>query len=310
MPCYKPLDAWRTSTGIVFRETRDASGSLKLPCGQCHGCRLERSRQWAVRCLHEAQCHEHSCFVTLTYDDEHVPTSLVYPHFQKFMRRLRKRFGKVRFYMCGEYGEQSFRPHFHACLFGVRFPDLQLWKDSEGIRLYRSEVLEQLWPYGFASVGDVTFESAAYVARYVMKKQTGDRADVHYRRVDVRTGEDVMVESEFSRMSLKPGIGFNWWKRYHGEVFVHDGCVVRGRLVKPPRYYDVLSNRAAKPDLFDPKQFGAFFEQWKFRKALDEVEFQRFEKAMRCVEDSTPERLAVRAKVARARVLLKSRSLL
>lgn len=202
MPCYKPLDAWRplNSTGskkLVFSYHPARCGSvmpdLKVPCGRCVGCRLERSRQWAIRCVHEAQLHKNNCFITLTYDKAKLPErepglppadiSLHYPDFQKFMKRLRFKYGEgIRFYMCGEYGEKLGRPHFHACIFGHDFSDKKVWKKTDsGSIIYRSAELEELWPYGFSSVGDVNFESAAYVARYIMKKISGEAAESHYR---------------------------------------------------------------------------------------------------------------------------------
>lgn len=294
--CFKPLDAWRTHQGEVkFSEPRDYRDQLKLPCGQCVGCRLERSRQWAVRCMHEAQLHEHSSFVTLTYDDEHLVPSLDYQHFQKFMKRVRKKFGRVRFYMCGEYGEQFSRPHFHACLFGVFFSDRVPWKHLDsGSVLYRSAQLEALWPFGFSSVGDVTFESAAYIARYVMKKVTGDRADFHYLRVDTRTGEEISLVPEFNRMSLGrrkgEGIGGPWFTKFKQEVLCRDAVIAGGRPARVPRYYDVLT-QAADGFLFD------------------EIKYARLERALACVADSTPERLAVRESVASARLKYKKRTL-
>lgn len=192
MPCYHPLDAWRPdpSTGskkLIFsynaKHCHSPKPDLQVPCGQCVGCRLERSRQWAIRCVHEASLHQHNCFITLTYADEHLPpnNSLVYEHFQLFMKRLRKKYGEgIRFYMCGEYGENFGRPHFHACLFGHNFPDLKLWKTVNKQKLYRSAELETLWPFGHSSVGTVTFESAAYVARYILKKVSGEAAERHY----------------------------------------------------------------------------------------------------------------------------------
>ena len=130
MACYKPLRAWQCANGdVVFAELGrfDITRQLDLPCGQCVGCRLERSRQWAMRCLHEAKMHDRNCFVTLTYNNDNVPAdrSLNYRDFQLFMKRLRFHFRGVpiRFYMCGEYGEDFGRPHFHACLFGLDFPD-------------------------------------------------------------------------------------------------------------------------------------------------------------------------------------------
>ena len=173
------------SVKFVSRNKAGVEGTLELPCGQCIGCRLERSRQWAMRCLHEASLYDRNAFITLTYDDSHLPPggSLSYPDFQRFMKRLRRRIGsKVRFYAGGEYGEQgTIRPHFHACLFGYDFPDKVFFKRSaSGDKLYTSKLLESLWPYGISSVGDVTFQSAAYIARYCVAKRTGDAAKSWY----------------------------------------------------------------------------------------------------------------------------------
>lgn len=148
---------------------------LRLPCGQCVGCRLERSRQWALRCVHEASLHDSNLFVTLTYDDEHLPefNSLYYPDFQKFMKRLRKKFSRenIRFYMCGEYGETTLRPHYHVILFNFDLPDRRLYRRSHsGDHLFTSEILTKIWGKGFCPFGNVTFQSAAYTARYIMKK--------------------------------------------------------------------------------------------------------------------------------------------
>ena len=158
MPCFHPLTAYQSSDGsisFVERKGGDIVRSLSLPCGQCVGCRLERSRQWAMRCMHEASLYSRNCFITLTYNNEHLPSdnSLQYPDFQKFMKRLRKRFNGVdrsanpdsndqfpiRFYMCGEYGETFGRPHYHACLFNFDFPDKTLYRRSpSGSFIYRS----------------------------------------------------------------------------------------------------------------------------------------------------------------------------
>ena len=117
MACYSPIKAYRDSSGTLFFHSKVGTNIIKLPCGQCVGCRLERSRVWAARCVHEAQMHESNCFITLTYMDN--PVSLDYRDFQLFMKRLRSKSGKrVRFFMCGEYGENNSRPHFHAILFG------------------------------------------------------------------------------------------------------------------------------------------------------------------------------------------------
>lgn len=293
MACFSPLLAWQLESGeIIFHErSKKTLRELKLPCGQCIGCRLERSRQWAMRCMHEASLHDFNVFVTLTYSDENVPISLDHRDFQLFMKRLRKLKPDVRYYMCGEYGEQFSRPHFHACLFNCFFEDREYYRDlPSGSHLWRSKTLENLWPLGYSSIGDVTFESAAYVARYVMKKVTGNAAEAHYSACDRYTGEIVQRVPEYTRMSLKPGIGYEWFRRYREEVYPRDFVVLRGMKMKPPKAYDKLLKAA--PDL-----------------TSDEVELLRYNKAAKFVDDTTVERLAVREECAKARVKLKSRSL-
>lgn len=281
MPCYNPLTAYQCSGGdIVFVDTlrrNDVVKTLSLPCGQCIGCRLERSRQWAMRCMHEATLHSENSFVTLTYDDAHLPASgsLDYPEFQRFMKRLRKAFAPaaVRFYMCGEYGPDKGRPHFHACLFGIDFPDkVYFSKGPNGDRLYTSAMLDRLWPCGFCSVGAVTFQSAAYVARYCVAKVTGRAAAAHY-------GDLV---PEFNHMSLKPGIGARFFEQWSSDIYPHDYVVVNGVEVKPPKYYDRLYKRV-EPDVFN------------------DLQFLREQDGRSRYEDNTVERLAVKAVVATAK---------
>lgn len=294
MPCYSPIAAWQTEGGdVVFVERGRIRRALTLPCGQCIGCRLERSRQWAVRCMHEAALHEKNAFITLTYDPENLPLygSLVYRDFQLFMKRLRKHAPGVRFFMCGEYGELYQRPHYHACLFGYQFPDLKYYsRGASGSDNYTSELLSRLWTVGFATVGQLTFESAAYVARYVCKKVTGSAADAHYCRTDLRTGEIVQVEPEFGHMSLKPGIGAKWLDKYYSEVYPFDRVIVRGHPAKPPRFYD------KRLETLDYEKF-------------EELDLTRYTKSVSSAEDCTPERLRVREAVTRARLKFKVRSL-
>ena len=289
MPCYHPVEAWQLDNGqVVFVERGQVARSLFLPCGRCVGCRLERSRQWAVRCMHEAQLHDENCFVTLTYSDEHLPRdmSLKYDHFQRFMKRLRKHFAprKFRFYMCGEYGEQFGRPHYHACFFGLDFPDKLLVRGgNRENELYTSEVLERIWGYGSAKIGAVTFESAAYVARYVMKKVTGDEAEAHYRFVDLETGEVFQRTPEFCQMSRHGGIGKFWFDKFACDVYPHDYVVARGVKSKPPRFYDKLYKRVNADGFAD-------------------VQERREVGALRYKADNTPRRLSDRETVAKARL--------
>lgn len=263
MPCYHPLTAWQRSKGSqpVFKPIPDGS-LLLLPCGQCVGCRLERSRQWALRCVHEASLYDDNCFLTLTYSDDSLsskknPLNLEKSDFQKFLKRLRKSCNSknIRYYACGEYGELTQRPHFHACVFNHDFHDKELHTVINGQPLYMSDFLERLWPYGFSSIGALTFESAAYVARYVMKKITGSGVDdvdpvtglKPYQRVDER-GVVYDVTPEFNLMSLKPGIGFEWWQKYKSDLR-KDFITHRGVKQKPPRFYDKLLERY-DPDFY------------------------------------------------------------
>lgn len=287
MPCFKPLSAVRyysteegkrkISFGRHF-ENYDTAETLNLPCGQCIGCRLERSRRWAVRLMHEAKLHERNSFLTLTYDDSHVPAdmSLNVEHFQLFMKRLRKRCSEpLRFFHCGEYGEQTARPHYHCCLFGEDFSrDRRLYRTTpRGDRLYNSDFLSDVWGLGHAVVGDLTFESAAYVARYCLKKVSGDAAASHYagRR------------PEYVTMSRRPGIGAGWFERYMGDVYPSDEVIVRGRSVMPPPFYDKLLEKV-DPGLFDQvkrareREAGEFYDDpdnWSGRLLVqDEVKKQ------------------------------------
>lgn len=241
MPCYRPIRAWRSQhlnesgkRGLVFKQ-KDAHAvdlPLDIPCGQCVGCRLERSRQWAIRCIHEASLYDDNCFITLTYDPEHLPKdqSLKVEHFQLFMKRFRKKYPnkKIRFFHCGEYGENTGRPHYHACIFNHDFEDKKRYKDVNGNRLYTSETLETLWALGFCTVGALNFETAAYVARYIMKKVTGDKAEQHYQG----------RKPEYTTMSRNPGLGKPWLDKWKTDVYPHDYVIVNGKKVGVPKFYD------------------------------------------------------------------------
>lgn len=201
---------------------------------------MARSRDWATRIYHEAQLHDDNSFVTLTYSAEHLPddVSVSVRHLQLFMKRLRKRVGSVRFFGCGEYGEQNMRPHYHVIVFGHAFPDRTLWrKTPSGHLTYRSPSLELLWTYGHSEIGDVTHQSAGYVARYCLKKVNGPAADAHYRSINPITGELVQLRPEFICMSNRPGIGSAWYDQYSADAFPSDFLVVDGQKVPVPRYY-------------------------------------------------------------------------
>lgn len=301
MACVSPIEAYQLESGdIVFAERGKVLRALKLPCGQCHLCRLERSRQWATRVMHESQMHLANSYVTLTYDDAHLPIngSLRYRDFQLFMKRLRKHFGPVRFYMCGEYGEGlSRRPHYHACLFGVFFEDrVYHCKSDSGADLYSSKLLDSLWQNGLSTIGDVTFDSAAYVARYCMKKVTGNAAAAHYSSFDPLTGELFSLTPEFNKMSLGRkssgvrGIGSSWFAKYWRDVFPHDYVVVGNSEFAPPRYYSKLLEEM-DPDM------------------RESLEVPRYRKSLACAADSSPARLRAREAVSKARMAFSKRKL-
>lgn len=323
MPCHKPLVGYRSkfknATGkrsIVFN-TNDGytDQEVIIPCGRCDGCRLEYSRQWAVRCVHEASEHPANSFITLTYNEENLPEDLSIhkEHLQKFFKRLRRHLERkaeregtpvtrFKYYACGEYGDRNNRPHYHAILFGIDFyEDRELHSVKRGNYLYRSPTLEKLWPFGFSLIGEMSFESAAYVARYVRKKRKGDPDTVdkngktnrqYYERIDPDTGEIHQVEPEFclpSRGSGKAddptiwrkGIGASWYEKYKGDTkkdYIH----VRGHKQKLPKYYDAMTE--IEDELL--------YRQKKVKR-------KRMAKKM--AHDNTQERLDVKAAVLEAK---------
>lgn len=265
MPCYHPLEAvilpGRTANGkhnIKILSGQHASEvypswqRLQLPCGQCIGCRLEYSRQWANRCMLELPYHKESWFLTLTYDDEHCPQTwyafnddgeaapaltLVPRDLELFWKRLRKAHPNdhIRYYACGEYGSTTYRPHYHAIVFGLSLDDLRPYKSSpQGYDYFISDSLAKCWGLGFVVVGSVTWETCAYTARYVMKKAKGR---------DRQAYENLNLEPEFVRMSRKPGIGHQYYVD-HPDLYNHEYINLKtdtgGLKFRPPRYYDML----------------------------------------------------------------------
>lgn len=226
----------------------ESADLLTIPCGRCLECRLKKTRDWAVRCMHEAQLWDHSYFVTLTMDDVSVesrrnlwptpsPWSVDVRDWQRFAKRLRKLHPGFRFLASGEYGGESLRPHYHACIFNLPLKDLMHWKTVNGNPLYLSPTIAKVWPFGIHSIGQVTFESAAYVAKYTIKKRSGAQFASHYERVDPSTGECWQVKPEFAVMSRRPGLAARWLDKYSSDVFPSDEVIVNGRQFKPPLYY-------------------------------------------------------------------------
>lgn len=302
MTCVGPLTAYRPKRGsgdgrLVFDKRKSETGiAIKIPCGQCAGCRLETSRQWAMRCMHEKQMHNASSFLTLTYNDDKLPRggSLSLDDYQKFMKRLRWRFGNgLRFCGCGEYGDTTRRAHYHVLLLNVDFSDRVYHKMApSGSPLFTSKTLDELWSdergnLGHSLIGNVDFDSCAYVARYVMKKIIGkDTFDSSL--YDVESG--VVRLAPFLTMSRCPGLGASWFEKYGVHAYHFDSVIMNGMEVRPPRYYD-----------------GKF-------SSLDSVRFERLKvkrrrKAALYKCDNTVRRLRVRELVMLAKLKLKGRSL-
>lgn len=263
MPCYTPNQAYFSLRSDGKKDLKFSNhlarnwrlglpmpdNSIGVPCGRCRGCRLERSRCVAIRCMHELDMHDQSCFLTLTYAPEHLPKdgSIRKGVMQDFMHDLRQKCSRgfeyldlkgrecfyqkkqgIRYLYSGEYGEQLSRPHYHALIFGFDFPDRRFFKATKGGRIYVSKTLSDIWPFGHHGIGMVSFESAAYVARYCLKKVNGDLAEDHY------AGR----QPEFAEPSRRPGLGRPYLEKYFSDIYPRDYVVVRGRQCRPPRYYD------------------------------------------------------------------------
>lgn len=275
MTCRAPLEAAREKKGqgkpLIYQRGQrpktlaEGYEALELPCGQCRGCRLEHSKKWAMRMMHEAAYLEefegrYSSFITLTYDEEHLPQheTLVKDHFQNFIKRFRRLIEpfKISYYGVGEYGSQCpdheiidcplcggiQRPHYHGIIFGWPFPDKQVLGTRDGLLVYESKTLGRAWKFGSHEIGSCTFESCQYVSKYIMKKVTGDKKHDHYVKYLYATDQLVEIEPEFALMSRNPAIGRRWYENYWPDVYPSDECPIPGRyhLSKPPRYYDSL----------------------------------------------------------------------
>lgn len=254
-----------------------ASAVCKIGCGQCIECRLAKSREWALRIMLESQAYKHNYFVTLTYNDDYLPLvdefdpstgefrpdvpTLEKKALSAFVKRLRSqcvyKFGHdgIKFFGCGEYGELHQRSHYHICLMNMPdlTEDLVFFSRENNITLYRSPFIESCWvdkefrlPIGFVTVGDLTWDSAAYTARYIMKKQLGKTSTKNIIRSNEAQGltGSSFREPEFILMSRRPGIAYDYFKSHSEELYDHDSIVAkfgdRVYEVKPPVYFDRL----------------------------------------------------------------------
>lgn len=249
--------------------------SIDIPCGKCVGCLLGRSRDWADRCMLEANYHDHNAFITLTYNDEHLPPkreiinsltgeisespyrSLRKKDFQDFMKRLRYRLDqddiKIRFFACGEYGDfekNTGRPHYHAIIFGYDFPDKEYLKSNfRGEKYYTSQLLQDAWsiddkPIGHTLVTDISWDTCAYVARYCLKKRDNDLSEFY---------KSFALDPEFTIMSRKPGIARQYYDEHKDSIYDQERIILSdekgGKIIRPPKYFDRLY------DIDNPEEF-------------------------------------------------------
>lgn len=292
MSCTRPVTAQRYTcpvAGIPAVRFKGFEGepNLELPCGKCDSCKLRKAKEWALRCWHETQLHDHSFYVTLTYADEHLPLyeDLNHSHFQKFMKRLRKNTGaKITYYMCGEYGDQTHRPHYHALIWGYYPPDAEYIYTKNGNRYYKSEKIIKYWRKGFADFSNVSYQNAGYIARYTLKKQLPKEAtQERYTYVDLN-GDTKIRTLEYIRMSSNPGIGLNWAKKYVDDWGWKDYVLDPNGFKCPvPRYY---------LDWFRDEVDSEYYE---------EQSLKRVEKA-RANPDNTPDRLRQKEVCTKARL--------
>ena len=288
MVCYAPLAAYRKPDGGIGFNPSSAyrDRPITLKCGQCEGCRLAYSREWAIRCFHESQMHENNCFVTLTYATVPEGGTLIPDELSNFMRRLRKSQGSnIRFFGCGEYGDDFGRPHYHAIIFNWKPNDLRRWKQNKHDEwVYTSRQLDKIWSLGYTYTGEASYKSAAYTARYILKKINGQMSESHYKTIDPKTGEITSEKyPEFTRQSLgnkeTGGIGKSWYDKFGDtDAHNHDEIIIAGRKHPVPRYYDkILEER-------DPDRY-------------DTIKRARLRNARQHAENNTPARLKVRARV-------------
>jgi len=314
--CTSPLKAYKApGGGIAFDPRRGFfDRHLELPCGQCLSCRTAKLRDWAIRCVHEAQTHEKNCFISLTYNDESLPTnnSVDVTHWQLFAKRLRRKMGPFRFLHCGEYGEEKKRPHYHACLFGIDFAeDRVVFEEKPNHILWTSAQLEKIWGLGYATIGPLNFDTAAYCAAYTQKKVRGPK--IHdqknksqqrknyehdslslvakaYQRVDTDTGEITTVKPEYATMSRRPGLGSKWFAKYQSDVYPDDFVVIKGKKFRPPKYYDQLLEK-------------------KNPMLMEKLKEQRRKKSNEHPEEQTYKRKEVQNTVQKAKLAIKKRKL-
>lgn len=244
-----------------------------IPCGQCIDCRLENSRQWAIRCMQESSYYKDNYFLTMTYTNDDLPVAyftdsrdgsvfsmhtLVKSHVQKFFKDLRRywkyhyNFDGIRFFGSGEYSPLKERPHYHFVCFNIPIPDLVYYGLSKsGLPLWFSPVIDKIWGRGMVFIGKVNYESCAYTAKYCVKKVTGKKKkerDEILKRLTDESGKILKDFAsrvdEFTLMSRRPGIANKYYKNNNLKIYKNDEMFIpqdgKALKVRPVRYYDKL----------------------------------------------------------------------
>lgn len=250
-----------------------------IPCGKCIGCRLDYSREWANRGFLESKNWEQNYFVTLTYDENHLPKNgtLEPEEFTKFVKRLRTEMARkhgqeegIRFMGCGEYGEQKQRPHYHIIFFNLKLP-IDSFYNARVINkntYWQNRIIEKCWTYGISNVSDVSWNNIAYTARYITKKIYGKDAHETYD-VDVETGEALDREPEFFRVSRNPGIGGYYYDENKDIIWTNDEIIIKNKKgavsSRPPKYFERLLEKT------NPEMLEAIKKQRRKQQAHNEI---------------------------------------
>lgn len=286
MPCYKPLKCFYPVSGgqPLFQKPTDiATISGKLPCKQCLGCRIDREEEWAIRLMHECQQSENNHFLTLTLDDDHLPKNKSLDHeiIKLFHKKLRKQNGPIRFFIAGEYGPETSRPHWHGIYFGLELTDLEHEGTHKGNKYYGSQILDKIWGNGHIVIGEnVTRQTCVYTAGYMLK-DVNKEWKTQYSLVDPETGELIPRKKPYAQMSRRPGIAKDWYDQYNTDVFPHDFVVTKqGKKQASPAYYRRML-KEENPELYEKILANR-------KEALNNPTYKW---------NNSPERLAVRQKV-------------
>ena len=269
----------------------DFKPNVELPCRKCPSCKLRKAKEWALRCWHESQMHENNSYITLTYADKHLPPyqNLDHRDFQLFMKRFRAGNPglKFKYFMCGEYGDKTHRPHYHVVLFGYWPPDAKYHRTENGHRYFKSLELDTFWKKGFTDTSFVSYYSAGYVARYTLKKQNSSE-DVQDRYTYLDADQNLQIRKfEYIRMStgrdFGDAIGGSWFKKYAEQTCIHDYVLdPNGNKCPVPKYYlDILKE--------DGPSWHAHLAALRLEKARSDP-------------DNVPERLAAKAICAQAKL--------